>query len=397
LAAIFATSLIAWSCSEWLHESVLLPAGVGYAGEIAIITLLSMLTFAPFTLLLTWSFAHKELSLVRDVIVERAQPVDSYGRQAAGAHGTLLIENDLRLDKAIGEQLEVVVSDTESSAMALIQQVRKLNDHAAELLNYLDNSGLSAYDMEIEIGNSVASIVRISQFVQELPDMIRENVKDIQTAAIKEIDGLGDFLNVIKEISMQTNLLALNAAIEAAHAGDAGRGFAVVAGEVRKLSERSAKAAAMIEKGLKDAQRTMQEGLKLSFVDKRIREAGAIVDSIRKLQENYDDIREYYKTLIVVVTEHNTNLAAEIAEMLGQIQYQDVVRQRIERVASAVAKRKDILMDLARSLGDPQADLEKLSVRMGAVFDEYLINEARHAPAAATAGLADGLPKFELF
>jgi len=397
LVAIAVTSLISWFCSSWLHTTFLAPAGVTWAGEITITTLLSMLTFTPLTLLIAWPFTRQELIWLRAVIAEGDNRMDAYERQAAGRYGAQLVEHDLRLDAAIVDQLQVVVGDTESSAMALIQQVRKLNDHAAELLDYLGSSGLSAHDMEKEIEGSVAAIVQISEFVQALPDMIREDVKGIQTAAIKEIDGLAAFINVIKEISKQTDLLALNAAIEAARAGDAGRGFAVVAGEVRKLSERSANAAAMIEKGLRDAQRTMQEGLKLSPMDRQIAEAGAIVGSIRKLQGNYDDIREYYKTLIVAVTEHNTNLAAEIAEMLGQIQYQDVVRQRIERVAAAVAQRKDILLELARRLGNPQADLTELPAQMLGVLDEYLANEARHAPAAVAAEQAGGLPKFQLF
>ena len=172
----------------------------------------------------------------------------------------------------------------------------------------------------------------------------------------------------------------------------------MVADEVRKLSERSAEAATLIELGLVGAQRTMQEGLKLSSMEHDISEAVDIVGSIRKLQENYDDIRQYYKTLFTVVTEHNTNLATEIAEMLGQIQYQDVVRQRIERIASAVARRNDILGELPLRLGEPQAELTELPARMLGVLDEYLANEARHAPAAAeAAGQAGGLPKFELF
>lgn len=111
-----------------------------------------------------------------------------------------------------------------------------------------------------------ASVEQISATVEEVSGAIQQNANnsaqtevigckaaenaeeggravDQTVVAMREI---ADKIGIVEEIARQTNLLALNAAIEAARAGEAGKGFAVVAAEVRKLAERSQKAAGEI-------------------------------------------------------------------------------------------------------------------------------------------------------
>jgi len=98
----------------------------------------------------------------------------------------------------------------------------------------------------------VSNIKQNADNAQQTDKIANKSAKDAQesgksvleaVAAMKEI---ANKISIIEEIARQTNLLALNAAIEAARAGEHGKGFAVVAAEVRKLAERSQKAAGEI-------------------------------------------------------------------------------------------------------------------------------------------------------
>ena len=114
------------------------------------------------------------------------------------------------------------------------------------------NQAAAAEEASSSMEQMVSNIKQNADNAQQTDKIANKSAKDAQesgksvleaVAAMKEI---ADKISIIEEIARQTNLLALNAAIEAARAGEHGKGFAVVAAEVRKLAERSQKAAGEI-------------------------------------------------------------------------------------------------------------------------------------------------------
>jgi methyl-accepting chemotaxis protein len=102
---------------------------------------------------------------------------------------------------------------------------------------------------------------------------------------------------------------------------------------------------------------------------------------------------QYYKTRFAVVTRHNEDLARNIAEVLGQIQYQDVVRQCVQRIQAVVGRRNGVLQDAVVSAGQHGPDGAPLPALLQAVLDDYLAEEkkhlhsARHEPDNSDSGL----------
>jgi hypothetical protein len=114
---------------------------------------------------------------------------------------------------------------------------------------------------------------------------------------------------------------------------------------------------------------------------------------IGDIEQSNEQIRQNYKALFTRVAEHNNSLASEIAEMLGQIQFQDVVRQRIERIEQAVNKRNALFLEFVQRVDSSDTSLQALPEQMQQVLDEYLVLESHHADSADQ----DTAIKIELF
>ena len=223
----------------------------------------------------------KESNKARELVSKNIYPLLS---QLADQTKLLVEHNteELHHAKSLSEQLYVSTRNMNIGALVLIAIfgicmtiwiVRSIKGVVADVLSNVQSVTAGAHQMsatgsQIAQGatEQAASLEQISSSMEEMAANIRQSAdnaaqteqiarkasEDARSGgeaviqAVTAMHQIAEKISVIGEISRQTNLLALNAAIEAARAGDHGRGFAVVAAEVRKLAERSQRAASEI-------------------------------------------------------------------------------------------------------------------------------------------------------
>lgn len=311
-----------------------------------------------------------------------------------------ILDMHLRLDHEIDLKLNEVIEDTETSALGIIQNVRKLFDTASNLVSYLDKSNIKGGALEQEIVASVAFIVEIGSFIEQLPSQITRDLKNVQSI-VTEIKGLGGLVQAVHDISLQSHLLAINAAIEASRAGTSGAAFRVVADEMRILASNSNGVAKKINDGLSRAQHVLEHGMAASIASssQELDQVTHAVESIKSLQHNFEDISQYYKTRFLVVTKHNQDLANDIGDALGAIQYQDVVRQCVDRIRFVIGRRNAFLKNTVEKTDDSLGadNLLQLPVLLELIRLDYLEEEDKHKHSGRHAIGVNAELKIELF
>jgi len=153
---------------------------------------------------------------------------------------------------AMVTKLTEVVTEVKSASDNVASGSQQMSSGSEELSQGASEQAAAAEEASSSMEQMASNIRQNADNAMQTEKIAVKSATDAQEGgkavaqtvnAMKEIAGK---ISIIEEIARQTNLLALNAAIEAARAGEHGKGFAVVASEVRKLAERSQKAAAEI-------------------------------------------------------------------------------------------------------------------------------------------------------
>ncbi|MEO5361607.1 MAG: methyl-accepting chemotaxis protein [Nitrospirota bacterium] len=234
----------------------------------------------------------------------------------------------------------------------IVSKVRSSADNVAAGSNELSSGAQQLSEGATE---QAASIEETSSAMEEMTSNIRhttDNSKQtevIATSAAKDaLEGgkavaeavsamkeIANKISIIEEISRQTNLLALNAAIEAARAGEHGKGFAVVASEVRKLAERSQKAAGEIgELSASSVNIAEQAGTMLNKLVPDIRRTADLVQEITAASNEQNTGAEQINKAVQQldkVIQQNASAAEEVASTSEELSTQS------EQLQNAIA------------------------------------------------------------
>jgi methyl-accepting chemotaxis protein len=249
-------------------------------------------------------------------------------------------------------------------------------------------------------------IVRLESRLGEQDSEMRDNFEQIRILA-NDVKALNPIIEVISKIASQTNLLALNAEIEAARAGDAGRGFAVVANEVRQLARRSTSAAADIAGKLNttagkvtgkmvEAQKTFDERHNLGDLQQ-------LVCELMEMQQEFTKSSELQLAVISDVEAGHQQSVERLVQAMGHIQFQDVMRQRMEHVQVALVEMRDHLLRLSQARGRSGFDGlfdTNFKALLEAHLDTYRMASQTLTHLAVAGGTSQGdqgRPAIELF
>ncbi|MDZ4314522.1 MAG: methyl-accepting chemotaxis protein [Azonexus sp.] len=398
-----------YSLNDWFHHSFLfglgLPQPLGDAVGAVLIVLFTYLAQRIVSLAF-YKDVMFGLASEQKQAVGKVSDIEAVGKEVAKE-----LEGIRKYNDVLRNQLNAIIQATEKAAYDITNRLLAIDTVVTSLDSFVaqtsSDSSLMLQSSEQSIAGNKLLIGKMDSYIKHrMDDANSDQVRIAQVVA--EAQGLGKLVQLVKEISGQTNLLALNAAIEAARAGEAGRGFAVVADEVRKLSTETDAAVSKINKGIN----SVADSIRQQFQDK-LTNSNVIAEraALSEFSEQLNNLGNSYEQLLIHDTKtlnrvkgSSSELAGMFMDVLSSVQFQDITRQQIEQVLTALSRLDDHAETLARRIiaaEDLDFKYTPLTEHLDQLYGAYVMDAQRvthqQATRQPTMKQAAASPRIELF
>ncbi len=231
-------------------------------------------------------------------------------------------------------RLEEIVSTIMASSRDNAASSEELSAAAEELSSLVEEQASISEEVETSVrqtsGNIKANLTRTEATV-DLVNRVKIQLDEAKLVLDRNREmsvSIGERVKIIDEMSHQTSLLSLNAAIEAARAGEAGKGFAIVASEVRKLAERSQKAASDI-RSITGESAALTEGA--------VEVCGLIMEDAAELVGNIDSISASSREEARQIEE----IEKAMAQFARAVQQESLAAEQLAAMAEALTSNTE--------------------------------------------------------
>jgi len=310
----------------------------------------------------------------------------------------------------IHNQIGDSLAESEREVVQVIEQIGELNANASQQREIIANSLQSGHELmegsQVGTENNKQIFAAIGVQITEQTNELRGDFAHIHGLA-QEVLALTPMIKVITSIARQSQMLALNAEIEAARAGSAGRSFAVVALEVRKMAALTAKAAAEIAQKINStcdrANRELSEAQAAMEHHEKADVMAGLMEHLAETQRKFIGNDQAMRAMIVKLDANYQENVLGLGRAMCHIQFQDVMRQRLEHVQSALLEMRDHM----ERLNDRAADTKwegkidpTFKSLLAAHLDSYSMASQTVTHNSVAGGASAGgqaCPKVELF
>ncbi len=249
-------------------------------------------------------------------------------------------------------QISATVDMTEAACRQVIDLLERMH---GEINRLGDSLRAAMEDSQEAIEAAGARVEESGAAHRELQDRLTRRRATVQ----KDVEAAGRVAEHVRSIrertaalstgSTQIRLLAINAKLEASRVAKNGGAFGVVATEMRAFADESASVSRSIEDDVGRLDTVVRDEL-LARAEETSRgqaaEEAAIASVGARLVDANDGalaMQRAHETVVGAAADASRNVGALLVEALGHMQFQDVLRQRLQHVVECLASARDTL------------------------------------------------------